>query len=709
MGDGMAKRPINQHQNRSFIPRRLNILFFITFLVFIALFIRLGYLQLYHGETFNSIVEQTESTLSTGSVPRGMIYDSQGNVLVGNQPEQAILYTRDRASRVGSEDIVKTASQLASLIEYPITNVTERQLREYFFARNEDLVNSRLSREERQLSGGELYDVQLSKITEEEIQFDEAEMEIVALFNRMNAAYELSTITVKNQNVTEVEIARVSENLGNLPGITIGTDWQRVYPQGPMLRSIFGQVSSESRGLPRERANELLQRGYAMNDRVGISYLEQEYEDALRGTKSLYNIVTDADDDIQSSEELYAGKKGDNLVMTINMQLQQRVEEILENNLQNMGEHQGLNDRAYVVALDPNNGDVLAIAGKRYEYNTDADAYNTSEIVDDALGTINTSYGMGSSIKPAMVATGYMEDVIATENNELVDEPMKFAASEVKSSVFNRTGQVTIDDITALQVSSNVYMIKLAMLIGGQTSHVPDGPLTISPDTIDVIRGHLAEFGLGTKTGIDLPNESEGFSPHSDQLVNAIDLSYGQFDLYTPLQMAQFVSTIANGGIRYAPRLVNEIRGTDANGKLGGVKTSIPPKVMNVVPISQDALARIHEGMRRVSHTDQGTARYLFLNYPIEVGSKTGTTEAFYSGPIQYAKNRPVTNATYVGYAPFDEPEIAISVVVPYLDESSPGRESTVIAHEVMNAYFEIQAGTREMIQRYAPTATMVN
>lgn len=696
----MARYKIKQKKDRSHIPNRLNFLFFIAFLVFTALFIRLAYIQLYSGERFANMVQRTESTLSSGSVPRGMIYDSSGEILVGNRPEQAIMYTRDRDSSVAPLDIVNVATQLASLIEIPTSNLTERDLKDYFIVKNEDLVNSRLSDEEKQLIPAELYPVQLEHVYSEDIEFSNAEMKIAALFKQMNSAYALSTVTVKNTNVTEEEIARVSEQLSNLPGISIGTDWQRVYPQGDMLRSLFGQVSSEQGGIPSELAPDLLRRGYAMNDRVGISYLEEQYENALKGTKSLFNFVTDTSDDILASEMLYEGSKGDNLVLTINSDFQAKLDQIAEESLKNM-EQPGLNDRIYIVAMNPNNGDIYGISGKRFEYNENTDSYNKEVILDDTLGAINTSYGMGSSVKPAMVAMGYMEDVISISDNTLVDEPLKFQASQEKSSVFNRSGQIPIDDIEALQKSSNIYMIKLAMMIGGQSTYEENGRLAISDDTINVLRSYFAQFGLGTTTGIDLPVESAGFSPDSDQLVSALDLSYGQFDLYTPLQMAQYASTISNGGIRYAPRIVKEIRGTDADGELGSIVGTNETEILNVIQIDEEEMARIHEGMRQVSHTTEGTARYLFMEYPIEVGSKTGTTEAFYSGPIQYAQNEPVTNATYIGFAPYDNPEIAVTVVIPYLEEDNWGRESTRVARKVMDAYFESHADTSQVIKDY--------
>lgn len=695
----MAKYKLKKNKNNSHIPKRLNILFFAAFLSFAALFVRLGYLQLYKGDTFLSMVQKTESTLTTGSVPRGMIYDSQGRILVGNHPEMAILFTRDTDSKVSPSDLVDLARKLASLIDIPTQGLSERDLKDYFIINNESTVNSRLTKEQKQLTGSAFYKEQLNAVKSEELNYSDGEKKVIALFKNMNSAYALSTVTVKNQNVTPQEIARVSEQLGSLPGISIGTDWQRTYPQNGLLRSILGHVSTEQRGLPSERANELIAKGYAMNDRVGISFLEQQYEDVLRGTKSISTVVTDSTDDILSNQQIFEGSKGDNLVLTIDTAFNAKLDQIAENALKNM-DNQGLNDRVYIVAMDPNNGDILGIAGKKFEYDENTDSY-TGKIIDDALGAINTSYGMGSSVKPAMVAMGYLTGVINTTNNTIVDEPMKFQASQEKTSVFNRTGEVPITDIQALQLSSNIYMIKMAMMIGGQSSWEQNGQLTISPDTINIMRKYFAEFGLGTQTGIDLPNESEGYTPYSSQLVSALFLSFGQFDLYTPLQMAQYVSTIANNGIRYSPRLVKEIRSTDANGELGGVKTSIDPKVMNVVQLSNEAFDRIHEGMYQVSHTDQGTARYYFLNYPIKVGSKTGTDEAFYSGPIQYAQNQPVTNATFIGYAPYDNPEIAITVVVPYLEEAATGRQSTHIAHQVMNAYFEMQAETKDTIKTY--------
>ena len=690
----MPRYKLKKPKNKSHIPFRLNLLLMISFLCFAALFVRLGYIQLYNGQMFKRMVERTESTTSTGSVPRGMIYDSNGKVLVGNQPERAILYTRDSDSKVQAKDIIAIARRLASLVDVPTQEVTERDRKDYFVVTNPDTVNGRLTAEQRKLAGSEAYEAQLAAVTEDDIQYSESELKIIALFKRMNSAFSLSTVTVKNKNVTPDEIARVSEHLSELPGIQIGTDWQRVYPQGEMMRSILGQVSSEQRGLPSELASMYLARGYAMNDRVGISYLEKQYEDVLHGAKSVSKIVTDSSDDVLAKQVVYEGSKGDNLVMTMDIDFQKKLEEIAESSLKKI-ENRGLNDRVYIAVLNPNNGDVLALVGKRFKYNQATDSYDYDTIEDDTLGTLNTSYGMGSSVKPAMVAMGYMSGALSLNNNTILDEPMKFQASAEKSSVFNRTGQVNINDIEALQKSSNIYMIKTAMKMGGQNEYTKDGKLDIDPKTLDTMREYFAEFGLGTKTGIDIPSESVGYLPESEQLVNILDLSFGQFDLYTPLQLAQYISTIANNGIRVAPRLVKEIHETSKSGGIGNLETTLPIKVMNSLQVSQEVLNHVKEGLYLVTHGENGTSIAPFKDFSPVVVGKSGTAEAFYGGPVPKYQQVAVDNATFISYAPKDNPEIAVAVVAPYYKGGAPLDFGAKIAKKVYEVYFN-QNGNRQ-------------
>ncbi len=666
----------SKRKRKSHIPFRLNLLFFIVFSLFSAVIFRLGYLQIVRGDEFEAIVKRTETTLVTESVPRGLIYDRDGNILVGNEPQHSITYTR--GANTTAKEMAKVASSLAGLINVSIEELTERDLKDYWIAVNNEVMLERLSDDEKLLPGSDLYEVELAKITAEDIAYSDEEKEIAAIFKRMNSAYALSTTSIKNKDVSDEELAQVSENLSGLSGVDVATDWVRIYPESDLLKSILGGVTSEKIGLPSDKVATYLAKGYARNDRVGNSYLEQEYESVLSGTKSQWETITNQSGEVVTREESYEGKAGDNLVLTIDIDFQKEIEQIATDFLNSNVD--SYNDRIYIVASDPNTGEILGMTGKQRS--------TSNEIVDDALGVINSSYGMGSAVKGAMVLTGYMSGVISTDNNVLVDEPLQFQGSNLKKSVFNPTvgNQVAINDIEALARSSNVYMIKLAMLMGGQSSYESGGTLNISPDLIDELRSYFAQFGLGVKTGIDLPNEGSGLTGFNQAAVNVVDQSFGQYDLYTTLQLSQYINTIANGGTRYAPQLVSEIRSTDTNGSLGALETTLETKVMNQVDVDAVAMERVQQGFYQVTHSTNGTAYSTFGKDSNNVAAKTGTAEAFYDGNNENLKGESVFNSTFVGYAPFDNPEITVTVVVPYL-RSETGR-ATPIAKKVFDAYF---------------------
>lgn len=677
-------------RNKSHIPFRLNLLFFIIFLLFVTLIVRLGYLQIIKGEEFKAEVERTESTVVRGNVPRGEIYDSQLRPLVANEAKNTIMYTR--GSNTKTENMAQIAYNLAYLIDIPHTSpfqsddsdLSIRDLKDYFYATNQEMMKERVNEhiESNNIDSNRFsYSDQLELISEAELmEYSEHELKAAAIFTKMNSAYALSTVNIKNEGVTQEEIASVSENLILLPGVSTGTDWDRVYPQGDTLRSVLGTVSSEEQGIPESQMNEYLAKGYARNDRVGQSLLEAEYETVLRGSKSASRTETDNSGDIVQQEEIYSGNKGNNLILTINMDFQERMDEILIEALEN---RRGLNNSVYAVAIDPSNGDVLAMSGKRVV---------DGKIQDDTLGNLTHAFSMGSSVKGATVLAGYMGGVLTPENNTIVDTPLRFLGSENISSVFNRTGSVPVNDIESLQYSSNVYMATVAMRMGGYWDYEPNRSLPIDgPETIEKMRRYYRQFGLGSETGIDLPGESTGQPGIYDNPAQALFLSFGQFDTYTPLQLAQYSSTIASGGIRFAPRLVSEIRGTNGdNGEVGSLVQETQPKIMNTIDVSPDVMDRVQRGMYEVVNGDYGFAPGVFAGAPYEAAGKTGTAEAFYWGEEVDRRGESVTNMTFVGFAPYEDPEISIAVVVPYLPNRNTGISNLEISRQIFDAYFGV-------------------
>ena len=683
----LTKRKLKKKKKKSHIPFRLNLLFLIVFFSFIALISRLAYIQLVKGDEFVALVQRTETTTAKKSVPRGSIYDSQGRILVGNKPKLAINYTRP--ADVKSSTMLEIAKKLTTLISVDASELKERDLKDYWVATNPDKVDSLLTADEKKriakenLSTSQTYEMQLEHIPADELNYSDAEKQVIAIFTKMNSAYALSTVTLKNEGVTEQEVAKISERLGELRGVDVDSDWDREYPMGDMLKTILGTVSSEKTGLPSDRVKSLLAQGYSLNDRVGTSYLEEQYETVLSGTKTVVKSQTNTKGEVVNTTETYPGKGGSNLVLTIDTEFQKKIEEIASKSVEAMTDPAA--DRVYIVVMNPKNGDVLGITGKKKKFDAN---FNSTGIEDDALGAINNSFGMGSVVKPATVLSGYMDGAITLDDNTIVDEPIEFEASKPKSSWFNRNGKIELTDLDALERSSNVYMIKLAMKMGGQTEYVKGGKLNINLSLFDKLREYYAQFGLGVRTGIDLPNEGKGYNGGTADAFSALDFAFGQFDLYTPLQLAQYMSTIANGGTRIAPRLVKEIHETSPSGGIGDLEDVVPTKIMNSIQVNKEILDHIKEGLYRVTHGENGTSATTFRTYSPEVAGKTGTTEAFYSGPNPKYTNEAVENSSFISYAPYDNPEIVVAVVAPYFKDGSPSDYAAKVAKQVYDAYF---------------------
>ena len=683
----LTKRKLKKKKKKSHIPFRLNLLFLIVFFSFIALISRLAYIQLVKGDEFVALVQRTETTTAKKSVPRGSIYDSQGRILVGNKPKLAINYTRP--ADVKASTMLEIAKKLTTLISVDASELKERDLKDYWVATNPDKVDSLLTAEEKKriakenLSTSKTYEMQLEHIPADELNYSDAEKQVIAIFTKMNSAYALSTVTLKNEGVTEQEVAKISERLGELRGVDVDSDWDREYPMGDMLKTILGTVSSEKTGLPSDKVKSLLAQGYSLNDRVGTSYLEEQYETVLSGTKTVVKSQTNTKGEVVNTTETYPGKGGSNLVLTIDTEFQKKIEDIAKKSVEEMTDPAA--DRVYIVVMNPKNGDILGITGKKKKFDEN---FHSTGVEDDALGAINNSFGMGSVVKPATVLSGYMDGAITLDDNTIVDEPIEFEASKPKSSWFNRNGKMELTDLDALERSSNVYMIKLAMKMGGQTTYEKGGRLNINLSLFDKLREYYAQFGLGVRTGIDLPNEGKGYNGGTANAFSALDFAFGQFDLYTPLQLAQYMSTIANGGTRIAPRLVKEIHETSPSGGIGNLEDVVPTKIMNSIQVSKEILDHIKEGLYRVTHGENGTSATTFRTYSPQVAGKTGTTEAFYSGPNPAYKNEAVENSSFISYAPYDNPEIVVAVVAPYFKDGSPSDYAAKVAKQVYDAYF---------------------
>ncbi|MEH7379944.1 penicillin-binding protein 2 [Bacillus sp. JJ1533] len=670
-------------KKKSHVPFRLNMLFFAVFLLFSALILRLGVVQIVHGEKYQKEVEKTENEIVNLPVPRGKIYDKNGNVIVDNKGLNAITYTRARDTK--QDDVLKVAETLATLIDMKTDKVTERDLKDFWMLKNPDEAKAKVTEEELQkeqdgdLSSKDIYKLQIERITEEELnEITESELEVAAIFREMTKGYALVPQIVKNENVTPEEYAVVSENLENLPGVNTTTDWVRDYKYDYTLKSILGRISDTDEGLPSDKLDYYLARGYNRNDRVGLSYLEAQYESVLHGQKAKVENVIKGNA-VQETILISEGQRGSDLVLTIDMELQQAVEQIIEDQMlahKSMRNTQYL-DRAFVVMMNPNTGEILSMAGKVYTKGKDG----KMEFQDYALGTMNAAYEMGSTIKGATMLTGYDTGVIDI-GSMYYDAPIKIKGTETKAS-WKNLGPT--NDLKALEMSSNVYMFRTFLdLAGGH--YVYNQPISIDYDAFRTVRNYFSQFGLGVKTGIDLPGEASGYPGPLFGPGLLMDLAIGQYDTYTTLQLAQYVSTIANDGYRMQPKIVREIhQPTMEEDELGPIQKPFEPTVLNKVDIDQKYFDRVQQGFKLVFQGRNGTARSVFAGKPYNPAGKTGTAQSFIKG-IE------AVNSTLVGYAPFDNPEVAFAVVIPYAYYGNTSHNMNLkVGEAILDKYFELK------------------
>ncbi|MBC5637219.1 penicillin-binding protein 2 [Ornithinibacillus sp. BX22] len=686
-----------EKKQKAQLPFRLNILFFIVFLLFAVLILQLGVVQILNGESFQEEINKTTEDITKIPVPRGEIYDRNYNVVVKNKPMYAITYTPPKG--VQAMDRLNVAQELSKYIdmfdpdpekrEKQLNRITERDKKEYWYLLNDEEVKEKLTKEEAaEMDPAEQYNTVLERITEEEYEdLTEQDLEIILIKKELDRAYSLSPQIVKSENVTPEEYAKVAEHLASLPGINATTDWVREYPFEQTLRNLLGNVTTEKEGIPAESIDTYLAKGYNRNDRVGDTGLEKQYEDLLRGRKEQVKYTMSKSGVILDSEVVVPGESGKDLVLSIDMEFQEKVDEILRSELKaaTQGGKNRYLQHALAVVMDPHTGELLSVAGQSYLDDPETSVIEQDEIVDSAFRTMTDGYRPGSTVKGATVLAGYESGVISP-GNSVFDTPIKILGTPQKGSWTN-LGRV--NDLDALRRSSNVYMFYIAMKMGGEYNYYENKKISFDPAAFEQMRNYFKQFGLGVETGVDYPNETTGYTGPKKEAGLLMDYAIGQYDTFSAMQLAQYVSTIANGGYRVQPHFLKEVRNPSTNDEdMGSIYKSINPKVLNKIVMDDSLIARVQEGFRQVYQEPGGTSYSYFRGTNFKAAGKTGTAQ----NDITINGNLYKTiNLTMVAYAPYDNPEIALSVIVPNLDENTDYQINQNITRRIMEAYFTLK------------------
>lgn len=568
---------------------------FFVIAVFTVLFGRLFYLQVLNYQQLGSISTTNSIRRIWMQPPRGRMIDRNGIIIVDNQP----LYT---IKIIPSEFRKEKTAFLARLIQKPKEELDEIYRKGY-------------------------------------------------AFNRFSA-------TIVNRNLDAIAIARVSENLWQLPGVLIESDNKRLYPDALFGTHLFGYL----RSISKEKLEELADQGYSQDDKIGFSGLEKFYEERLKGQKGArFEMVTPLGK--------YAGKyddgksdivsiKGDDLYLAIDGGLQQLAEQLLRKT----------GKSGAVVAIDPSTGGVLALASAPdYDldiFNGSTDRKGWNSILTNPSKplfnrTVQAVYPPGSIYK-MILAMAALEEKRFDPKKKILDNGV-FIYGKRRFLSNEGRGHGWVDMREAITVSSNVYFYNLIFPVG-----------------FDNWTKYGAMFGFGQKSGIDLPGERAGLLPSTSYYNKRygenrwtkgylVSLAIGQGELgTTPVQLAAYAAAIANNGTLYQPHLVKGYRDTATGKYFPFLYTK------QELPVSAETFALIKDGMIGVVRRGTGT-----------LAQVPGVTVAGKTGTAQNPHGR--DHAWFIAFAPVENPKIAMAVLVE--NAGFGGAISAPIARELIRYY----------------------
>lgn len=655
-----------KNQTDNVISRRFYLMIGMIVLLGVVLVSTLFIKQVKNQEYYNAKLNQYNTNVIEAESLRGCIYDRNYKRLVFN--EKIICATYYSVKGIKNEEIEVMINFLIDNINIDTSTITDREKKDYLIKKDVDYVNSLITEEEQQAidesddSTEALYSIQLSKLTKEilEEKLTEYDLKYYKLLFSINNCTSGSATLIEGLSVKEASV--IGENSYLLRGVKVTTDWKRAYEYGTEFKSVFGSVTTKKGGLPLDQQELLLAKGYSNNSRVGTSGLEAQYQDILAGTNATYKLSYDTSGNpiIETVDE---GEQGSNIQLTIDWELQTKLSEMVAQQLESY--HDQYHNKLFVILIDPNNGEILAMSGKKW---------SDGEVIDWTNGAYTEAYRMGSSVKGGSIYTFFKNDIIEA-NTVLKDEPIKIRGTKEKKS---HETMGNINEITALERSSNVYMFKCAIKLGGD-EYVYNQSIDIDLNAFDTFRNALGDLGLGVKTGLDVPNEALGYKG-PEEAGKLLDLAIGQYDTYTTIQLAQYVSTIANDGVKVQPHFFKSSFVADDEEQ---VLTQYEKKITILDDVSSytTAFEQIKKGFYNVVNGSKGTGRSGYKPNNSTLAGKTGTAEDYTgTGTVDHP------NHMFVGYSPIDDPQVAIACMS---ERQINGNSCKPVTKYILEEYFE--------------------
>ncbi|QIK70159.1 penicillin-binding protein 2 [Erysipelothrix sp. HDW6C] len=614
---------------------RLKLFIGLLLVIMAGLIYRLYDVQILQAEHFETLYDKYQTPPIYAPTMRGEFYDRNMKSLVTNKASKVIVYYRPR--NISDSDEWENAGRFAKQFNVK-HNLNDDDLRVLWLRLNDYGPDKVTDEEFKQLEKGEITqaayeNLKKSRITDAELAtLTEESKDTFNMLIKMQNIQMGQSATVL-EDATNEQIAYISEHAADYPGFSYTTTWDREYSKDIRIADLIGSVGD----IPAEKLAYYTAIGYQNNDKVGTYGLESQYERLLSGVDSQYERTSGH---MELSQE---GRKGVDLRISIDTDLQKYVEEALQAKLEEVRRdpRRQMAEQMHMVVSDPNTGDVLAIAA--IKYNKEKGTY-----YNDIQSPMISAFPVGSTVKPATVYAGLTEGAI-TKNDYFYDTPMLISGTPPRESWKEGIGNVNA--VTALQQSSNIFMFHVAIRLG-HTEYIQNGPL-VFPDpvaTYDLMRNYYSQFGLGVPTQVDYPREETGFKGNKDNPGSLLEFAIGQFDNYTTLQMSQYINTIANDGKRVAPRFV--IEGLDQNTKKTVYEN--PVKLLNTLE-DIESLRVAQEGMRLYISSDEG---YATMPEKFTSAGKSGTAQDYLDGVM-------VRNYSYIVYAPYEKPRVTVACIAP--------------------------------------------
>ena len=683
---------MNQDERKTAVRRMM--LLIAAAAVIIGLYgFRLIFLQLVNGDSFTAQATNTTDYKFTVTAARGDIVDSKGERIASSTTGYSVVLNK---LLMGDEDLDTMLQKIVGLLgkngeswnDSLLIGQPDAAGHYEFTAASDNATEQKALAAMKDNLGLQQYataDDVMEKLVED---YDLADFSLYWQRVLSGIHYEMQLQAFSNvnnfvmaENVSEATVATIKENSLSLPGVEIVETSTRSYEQGTVLPHVLGRVgkiTAEKWKVTDENGQvtyPLKEKGYNMNDIIGISGLESAYEDELRGKDGVETITRNSDGVIVNTALTTVPEPGHTVQLTIDSEFQKAVDQALAKNVEwikNTYADSKQANAGAVVVIDVKTGGVLAASNyPSFDQNLYAAQYSEYS-ADENMPLFNRAlqglYTPGSTYKPSVAVAGLDTGLLNRNSTVNCTRVYTYYKDYRPRCAQHGHGNGPIDVVNAIKWSCNIFFYDVGRRL-----------------TSDVYDAYAYKLGLGQRTGVEVSEALGHLTTKNDSnYTESLDIqaAIGQGNTaVTPIQLATYAATLANRGTRYRTHFVKSI--LDSN--TGKTLQETQPEVMDVVEDKGETFDLVREGMKGVAQTIPALAAY-----PYTIACKTGSpqrSEGYYVGSTY----KHYTNAAMIAYGPAEDPEIAIGIVVEY---GGAGARTGQLVADIFNAYYAMKDGT---------------